>query len=250
MIYIFLFIFLCSKCVILWTSSFVVLFLLSWFNIVSQDSECMRFKSADCVAENSSCSCEINYLSFLYMTLLQYLPRVRFLNKRFVVKPIFTYLLTYLFTWEVVPHGPGRASQGTSAPGCSRFHPVCSRASLLGAAQLVGSQLFVGSLENLTHFQSFHLWWNLVPILNHSQAEEISAHVQPSMSHSNVQWVCTCPGWPCTVSGHLKPCLWVEAPSALEDFMDHAHISLVSPFFQGWQVQLEKSVLVGCAGQS
>ena len=53
--------------------------------------------------------------------------------------------------------------------------------SLLGAAQLVGSQLFVGSLENLTLFQSFHLWWNLVPILNHSQAEEISAHVQPSI---------------------------------------------------------------------
>jgi len=37
---------------------------------------------------------------------------------------------TYLFTWEVVPHGPGRASQGTSAPGCSRSHPVCSRARL------------------------------------------------------------------------------------------------------------------------
>jgi hypothetical protein len=26
---------------------------------------------------------------------------------------------TYLFTCEVVPPGPGRASQGTSAPGCS-----------------------------------------------------------------------------------------------------------------------------------
>jgi hypothetical protein len=24
--------------------------------------------------------------------------------------------LTYLFTWSVVPHGPGRAAQGTSGP--------------------------------------------------------------------------------------------------------------------------------------
>jgi hypothetical protein len=31
-------------------------------------------------------------------------------------------LLTYLFTCGVVPHGPGRASQGTSGPGWSRSH--------------------------------------------------------------------------------------------------------------------------------
>ncbi len=149
---------------------------------------------------------------------------------------ILQYLLTYLFTWEVVPHGPGRASQGTSAPGCSRSHPVSSRASPLGAAQLVGSQLFVGSFENLTLSQSFHFCGNLVPVLNHSQAEEISAHVQSSMSHSNVQWVSPCPGWPYAVSCHLKLCLWVQATSALKDFMDHAHISLMSPLFQGRQV--------------
>jgi hypothetical protein len=45
---------------------------------------------------------------------------------------LFTYL--YLFTCEVVPHGPGRASQGTSAPGCSRSRLVSSRSSPLGAA--------------------------------------------------------------------------------------------------------------------
>ncbi len=62
-----------------------------------------------------------------------------------------------------------------------------SHSSPLGEAQLVRSWLFVGSFENLTLSQSFHFCGNLIPILNHSQTEEISAHVQSPMSHSNVQ---------------------------------------------------------------
>ncbi len=135
----------------------------------------------------------------------------------------------YLFTCEFVPHDPGRASQGTSAPGCSRSRPVSSFSSPLGAAQLVSSQLFVGSLENLTLSQSFHFCGNLIPVLSHSQAEEILAHVQSSMSLSNVQWVSPSPSWPYAVSCHLKPCLWLQATFALKDFVDHAHISLMSP---------------------
>ncbi len=144
-------------------------------------------------------------------------------------------VVTYLFTCAVVPHGSGRASQGTSAPGCSRSRPVSSRSSPLGAAQLVSSQLFVGFLENLTLSQFFHFCGNLIPVLNHSQAEQISAHVQSSMSHSNVQWVSPSPSWPYAVSCHLKPCLWIQATFALKDFVDHVHITLMSPHLQGRQ---------------
>jgi hypothetical protein len=66
---------------------------------------------------------------------------------------------------------------------------LLARASLLGAAQLVGSQLFVGSLENLTLFQSFHLWWNLVPIFNHSQADyDLFDKINPSRPEMDAKW--------------------------------------------------------------
>ncbi len=57
---------------------------------------------------------------------------------------IHSILLTSLFTCEVVvPHGPGMASQGTSAPDLLALVSIRR-----GAAQLVRSQLFVGSFEN------------------------------------------------------------------------------------------------------
>jgi hypothetical protein len=44
--------------------------------------------------------------------------------------PPYTLILTYLFTCEVIPHGPGRASQGTSAPGCASLASWLDRAPL------------------------------------------------------------------------------------------------------------------------
>ncbi len=62
-------------------------------------------------------------------------------------------VFTYLFICEANPHGPGRASQGTFS-----------------------TQLFVGSSKSLTFSHSFHFCRNLIPVLNHSQTEEISVH--------------------------------------------------------------------------
>jgi hypothetical protein len=82
-----------------------------------------------------------------------------------VLSPLETF--TYLFTCEVVPHGPGRASRGTSAPGCSRSHPVNSRSSQLGAVQLFSPQLFVGSFaHSFSVFSHLRLSYSSPPSLS------------------------------------------------------------------------------------
>ncbi len=52
-----------------------------------------------------------------------------------------------------------------------------------------------------------------------------------------------------TVSCHLKPCLLLQATFALKDFVDHAHLCLVSPLLKGRQTKFQKSVFIGCAGE-
>ena len=52
-------------------------------------------------------------------------------------------ILTYLFTWCVVPNGPGRASKGTSAPGRSLTLVLVSSPALIRRAVRLRSQLLV-----------------------------------------------------------------------------------------------------------
>ncbi len=79
-------------------------------------------------------------------------------------------VIVYLFTCEVIPHGPGRASQGTSAPGCASLASWLDRAAPfpLGAAQLGSSQRFVGSPKIRAFFNPFYFTRYLVPTVNHT----------------------------------------------------------------------------------
>ncbi len=61
---------------------------------------------------------------------------------------------TYLFTCVVIPHGSDRASQGTSAPGCTSLASDGYAHIPLGAVHLVCSQLFVWLPKCLAFFHT------------------------------------------------------------------------------------------------
>ena len=64
--------------------------------------------------------------------------------------------LTYLFTWSVVPRGPGRASLDPSALSSGRVvHLGCSLSSIYG-------------FEALAFVHSFHFCRYVVPVLDHT----------------------------------------------------------------------------------
>ncbi len=82
--------------------------------------------------------------------------------------------LTYLFTWSVVPRGPGRASLDPSALSSGRVvHLGRSLSSIYGFGALA-----------VDH--SFHFCQYVVPVLDHTYAEEVSPRIQPAMLHSQV----------------------------------------------------------------
>jgi hypothetical protein len=72
---------------------------------------------------------------------------------------LFTDCGTYLFSFVVIPHGPGRTAQGTSAPGCTSLASDGYAHIPLGAAQLVCSQLFECLTKGLAFFHTFHFGW-------------------------------------------------------------------------------------------
>jgi hypothetical protein len=80
--------------------------------------------------------------------------------------------LPYVFTCVVIHHGPGRTSQGTSAPGYTLLASDGYAHIPLGAAQLVCSQLFLGLPKGLAFFHTFHFGWYCVPAIYHSYAED------------------------------------------------------------------------------
>jgi hypothetical protein len=86
----------------------------------------------------------------------------------------------------VIPNGPGRTSQGTSAPGCTKLASDGYAHISLGAAQLVCSQLFTCLPKGLAFFHTFHLGWYFFPAIYHSYTEELSSNLKPAMLNSNV----------------------------------------------------------------
>ena len=144
--------------------------------------------------------------------------------------------VTFFVLWWLVLRGPGRASWRTSGlecPFCSlvlSHHGMCTVAGNLHCCL---SELFVCSFESVSWLQLLDGCWDSVPQCTGPHTEELAPDLQPAILHCHIERVCCRPRGSATVSSLLEPCLMVQAPSTMHDFVHHVHVCLVLPLLQG-----------------
>ena len=136
--------------------------------------------------------------------------------------------ITYLFTWSVVPNGPGRASQGTSAPGQSRTlflvssssHQAlcsCALSCLYRARKRVVLSMFFSSAGIAFHFPITKIVKKFLrtsrrlvfTTMFRGPAAQQEAHAQ-----------------------HLEPDPWSQAALPVHYLVYHGHICLMPSLLQ------------------
>ncbi len=107
---------------------------------------------------------------------------------------------------------------------------VSSALSSCRVVHLVRSHFSIGCFEALTFVHSLRFSRYPVPVLYHSDTEEISPQVQPPMLHFDVIGVGCVPRSSWSVLSFLKPGGVIQPAFFTQYLVCHDHVRLVPPF--------------------